>query len=213
MDEEYIGERTDAQGGRGARAAPSRQGQQVARQGTSGRPPGGRGAERMDGPGWQGRAGLCHDEGSPGRRRSVRRGQRAARRGTSGRPRGQASGAGVGRVRVRADVDERRRARGNGGQPGTALEQWTPHQRQRRRQHRHVVTQVRRSSIADDWKHTISYLFIIPFTISYRASVADKEQTKSSRQRVAAPRAAILPMYLTSYGASRLSVIGRWRAA
>ena len=106
MDEEYIGERTDAQGGRGARAAPSRQGQQVARQGTSGRPPGGRGAERMDGPGWQGRAGLCHDEGSPGRRRSMRQGQRAARRGTSGRPRGQASGAGVGRVRVRADVDD-----------------------------------------------------------------------------------------------------------
>ena len=27
-----------------------------------------------------------------------------------------------------------------------------------------------------------SHLFIIPFTLSYRASVADKEQTKSSRQ-------------------------------
>ena len=53
--------------------------------------------------------------------------------------------------------------------------------RQHRRQHRHVVTQVRRSSIAD-WKHTISSIHIIPFTLSYRASVADKEQTKSSRQ-------------------------------
>ena len=51
----------------GAHGPPSRQGQQVARQGTSGRPPGGRGAERMDGPGrWQGRAGLYHDKGSPG---------------------------------------------------------------------------------------------------------------------------------------------------
>ena len=207
MDEEYIGERTDAQGGRGARAAPSRQGQQEgrpaagARSGWTAR--GGRGAQASATTrAAQGGGGACDGASEPPV--EERAGGLVARRqgrvwdGSASVPT-WTSGGGQG-VTGRTTRD---RARAVDAASATTS------QTTQARCH----TGTYRSSIADDWKHTISYLFIIPFTISYRASVADKEQTKSSRQRVTAPRAAILPMYLTSYGASRLSVIGRWRAA
>ena len=121
---------------------------------------------------------------------SVRRGQRAARRGTSGRPRGQASGAGVGRVRVRADVDERRRGQGVTGRTtrdrARAVDAASATTSQTTQARCHTGTSFIHCSRLETY--TISYLFIIPFTLSYRTSVADKEQTKSSRQRVAAIR-------------------------
>ena len=62
-------------------------------------------------------------------------------------------------------------------------EQWTAHQiRQRRRQHRYVVTQVRRPSIADRTTYNLIYSILL---LSPTANVLLDEELRKSRQRAA----------------------------